>query len=576
MPVVPLFSDRPSQGNLLLGSRQMVSAILQHHMEPWAAERRLRALQGLSECLLGLTLDRATMVEWLMLLRRGLAEALVYILFDRYFCGFSKEELIACASTDESEVQYYMEEVLPYFSLVLHNLRDFLGFSLTCCHNSSLSPEIRKETMSHADRLLRELPRLWQNLWDIRTPFLDSQPANIMIDQPNAITAPRTLHHGLTVSIKLVIGFYHGFGTSLTPLPGPTLMPHVALIVWVHCYHKMDRQEALTNARFAVTHYRSTQGKSAMPNLYSKAVAGSTSYKQIAQAVLRDLKTKHDIRGAVFDALEIICSLRPTQAPFFSMAEPCRRRLLRGCIAASLSLVCMHETVDIAASEDALSNMFTFLRWSLMDPNGYPGGFPERQLHAIIAVICAFLVQGVDQQKIKLITEAMMTVKICCTLFNNRNRGAISDTGHDGQLDLARRRSRAAWQVVTDQLRSRGTHRHAQWKSLHTGLTLLGRALAVGEDGTEPVGAEDVHSAAPFLARCNWHECLCSVHAPLHKLQICRGCTYVAYCNDICQRDWADGGHGARCGKTTSNKRRKAIEMPITAEALYESSVLFS
>ncbi|GJE93194.1 zinc finger MYND domain-containing protein [Phanerochaete sordida] len=113
-----------------------------------------------------------------------------------------------------------------------------------------------------------------------------------------------------------------------------------------------------------------------------------------------------------------------------------------------------------------------------------------------------------------------------------------------------------------NQLRTRNAHRIAQWKPLHQTWTLLGRALEVDEHGTARIEPEEIRATFPLLARCNSSECLCSIHEPLHKLQTCRACSRVAYCNDRCQqKDWAEGGHKESCaGRTAPRTRRPDAE----------------
>ncbi|GJE93202.1 zinc finger MYND domain-containing protein [Phanerochaete sordida] len=186
---------------------------------------------------------------------------------------------------------------------------------------------------------------------------------------------------------------------------------------------------------------------------------------------------------------------------------------------------------------------------SLRDNSNYPGLFPEPRLHTVLALAGMFLPDALDAGNNRFVDEVRGVLQLCCDLLRRHTtKRIVAPTS--GMREFLRRVSRARWQAVADALRARGAHRSTQWRPLHQTWTILGRVLDVEAHGTAPVDAEEIRKAFPPLLRCNWHECMCSVHEPLHKLQVCRGCSYVAYCNDRCQRrDWTDGGHRENCAR---------------------------
>ncbi|GJE93193.1 zinc finger MYND domain-containing protein [Phanerochaete sordida] len=561
MPCVRIFSgDSRPEAFFALRPRQMPAAILQHHMEAWSADQRIMAWQSLRDCITGMSLGKtADDAAWEVLLDAGLAYAIKYVLSHSFFCGFSEEELVACNSNSPQDVEEYIADVLPYVALVICNLRDYLEFSLTYCSKEENNPRVRRKRLKSAEVVLRELPRMWQNLWQIRTPFLDSQPPGIGVDFPSMKASPRMIHHGLS-EVSAIMSAFHDKYPKILTAPTSTKMPHVVFTIWVYCYHKIDRTRVAENAYVALVVYQAAHYdvQYRHDEFVNEFIVGLTNPKQIARAALRDLRARGDSAHLIISTIFALLSLfRPlVQSEVYPMTLPYQRRLLHSCLSACQSVLCMGEDSTFSSCESFMDTAFSMLQMAFKSPGNYPGLFPERRIHAVIALASTFLLEAIDSWATKFVAEVRGVAQIFCDQLRRHAAAHDPASPSDPQIDLLRRASRAHWKHVMDGLRARRVHRgdgDTRWRPLHQTWVLLGRALEVDAYGTAPVEHEEVRATFPLLTRCTWRECLCSVHEPLHKLQACRGCSLAAYCNDHCQRkDWTDGGHSKDCAKRPS------------------------
>lgn len=140
------------------------------------------------------------------------------------------------------------------------------------------------------------------------------------------------------------------------------------------------------------------------------------------------------------------------------------------------------------------------------------------------------------------------------------------------QLAVLRQDSRKRWHTTWDSLRA-VTRRHTiSYRMVSHSWLALKATLEI--ERFEQLDRESVRDerAFPPFTMCNWKNCLCSVHEPVHKLKICKRCRRVAYCNTRCQekyvlfplnneqerlstpfsRDWTDGSHKSQCRRIRS------------------------
>lgn len=176
------------------------------------------------------------------------------------------------------------------------------------------------------------------------------------------------------------------------------------------------------------------------------------------------------------------------------------------------------------------------------------------------------------------ITESRNVAYFCIDMLG-KHRRAKTEGSTRYPLPLLRKYSRWSWRVARDDVRARGFDRVQSWKEMVRTWTLLGRALQVDTLGTAQPDPEEVRKSFVPLERCGWAGCMCSVHEPIHKLQPCKGCFRVAYCNKMCQaRDWRDGGHKSRCTKVRKRRSRKepAVDLAGPWQAESEDAWYFS
>ncbi|GJE93201.1 hypothetical protein PsYK624_093600 [Phanerochaete sordida] len=341
MPNLHMFTGFPRWAYITLAPRQTAAAILYHHMEIWATEERVMALQVFSTYIMEMTSGEISDAGWEAVLDTGLAYALKYVLFDGKFCGFSEEDLAACVSESQEDVGEYKTNVLPYIIFVMLSLRDYLGFSLRYSSNDENDPGLRNKTLQNADVLARELPRFWNLLWQIRTPLLDSLLYGIAVN-PHDTPPSRMLQISISVLSEVVGALYKTFPAVFPKPEHGTKMPHVILTIWVHCAHKMDRNMAMENMWTALSEYLpEALGEARFQMFFHEVDVGATNSREIARAAVRDLRARQDVNLVLRRVLVLANVVRPTPLPFYPMAAPHQRRLLHGCIAAGQSFLCM-------------------------------------------------------------------------------------------------------------------------------------------------------------------------------------------------------------------------------------------
>lgn len=113
-------------------------------------------------------------------------------------------------------------------------------------------------------------------------------------------------------------------------------------------------------------------------------------------------------------------------------------------------------------------------------------------------------------------------------------------------IELARRYPTAQVQV-NQKVAARRRFTHQAWLSSVSEIDRR-RLLRIWPDWQEtvrvwralgrliPISRDDPVPAFTPLQRCNWQECLCSVHRPAHHLKVCKRCWLVSYCSSRCQK----------------------------------------
>lgn len=104
------------------------------------------------------------------------------------------------------------------------------------------------------------------------------------------------------------------------------------------------------------------------------------------------------------------------------------------------------------------------------------------------------------------------------------------------QLATLREDSRRRWRITLTAMRRLSCHRKSNLRRMYQDWLSLRLVLDVdrfAQSDDESDGHHE-HAFAP-LTMCNWKDCMCSVHEPIHPLKICKRCQRVAYCNSRCQ-----------------------------------------
>ena len=133
------------------------------------------------------------------------------------------------------------------------------------------------------------------------------------------------------------------------------------------------------------------------------------------------------------------------------------------------------------------------------------------------------------------LTQNVATLTFQCIRIFKASGDSNSPDTHR-KINIVRRFSRKAWRSAQYKMRDIAKHR-PMWQSVFESWKQLGEVLEV-EKHRSADESED-HTKAIFSPweRCAWKQCLCSVHKPIHRMRVCKGCYRVAYCNANCQHE---------------------------------------
>ena len=148
---------------------------------------------------------------WGILIQTGFIQKVLHIGLDKHFCGYTKEEL----TTWPEKLPYYVAymqvsknlKIRPALCSQLHYTQTsyppqphivmICNIICSCCKlleacrssNYRRIPAPRAKIASTAELILQETAKIWSRIWEIKTPFLDSQPkvAGPMDAHPNQI-----------------------------------------------------------------------------------------------------------------------------------------------------------------------------------------------------------------------------------------------------------------------------------------------------------------------------------------------------------------------------------------------------
>ncbi|GJE85148.1 hypothetical protein PsYK624_012260 [Phanerochaete sordida] len=109
-------------------------------------------------------LDYASDV-WQTIWSTGFVLELAHVITRDHFCDFSREDLVAWTGRDP----VYVGDQRALVSLV-----ELFVLCLNKANEASFDDKIMEDVRHTMEQ---DFPKLWDNLWDVRTPFLDSKVA---------------------------------------------------------------------------------------------------------------------------------------------------------------------------------------------------------------------------------------------------------------------------------------------------------------------------------------------------------------------------------------------------------------
>lgn len=150
--------------------------------------------------------------------------------------------------------------------------------------------------------------------------------------------------------------------------------------------------------------------------------------------------------------------------------------------------------------------------------------------HSYLLYRC-FCSKSADIKPVLSRLSMIVEVVACCVDISKKLKPAVPRP----KLDALRYSSAKQWGEVENALRNKRLNSYPNWKPIVKAWDLFGKILKVDEYGSVAGVNADASPAFMLLERCGWQECLCSVHRPIHRLRVCKGCWRVAYCNAKCQ-----------------------------------------
>ncbi|GJE93216.1 zinc finger MYND domain-containing protein [Phanerochaete sordida] len=458
-------------------------------------------------------------------------ETILYIVLDNYLCGFSKDDLIRSvnSSVDANRVNAYLVGAIG----ALQRTLSCCALALTDDPTSASASQIRRISR-HA---YSQLYSLWQRLWEIKEPFLDSQP------KTEGSRYEEVWYATVLVAEEAML-FQYESGDAIV---AGSRLSHLAVALWIY-RPRGFKAEVSTVLLHIWNHVRQDPNSDIAPayaKFYNEILAESTiTAGDIARTFARDF-TKMDGAGTMQKLLDALNGLRPRHDIAYDMRTGLQREVLYRSLAACRDLLCAEHSTSFHELKVVFSVQLVFTINSLHDSATVLILIPERQIHSIIALINAHMVDAMDAMDCAYVSYCSRLASVCRTRLRQLFPDGDQSVDRDVELDAIRQRSLSDSQKNLERMRARGWDSDGHWSRTVLGWKVLGMVLnrlVVSHKSSEPVFAP--------LARCTWKECLCNVHAPNHKMRICKGCQRVAYCNVGCQeKDWVTGSHKIQCRK---------------------------
>ncbi|GJE93261.1 zinc finger MYND domain-containing protein [Phanerochaete sordida] len=454
---------------------------------------------------------------WAQLWETDFVAQVVDIVLDGYFCGYSKEDLTSSKAQDDA---------------VMRHIEWLLEVLLKCVHR--LTHEPSNPLPEHALRVIEwfeeDFTPLWERLWAIRTPFLDSVVACEASPDPR-----KTTFHGSLIQTMYFMDIMLEKAGKTTNHSTNSCMPHIMFLIWVLNEDKDNRDKALL-AVTTLIHPDENYSK-----FYSEVATGTTSREKINAAILRDFKDETLVDRPLYSVIVTNFFLKPERGLRTPIETSSQRRIVWASLAAMRRQWCTGHS-DIVYHGDIYVMLSAFLKITKIELDLLPY-ISEAQVHALLAHIGKCLVPFMEGEDSHSGPGHLTGLIAWCGRQLRRYRNADPV---EAKLLAMRRLTHELWRESVEDIDKRRLVRAwPAWR--HT--VILWRALGAAV----PLSADqDDQGAAAFapLERCGWRGCLCSVHAPAHRLRVCKGCWLAAYCGARCQASaWAQGGHRHVCAR---------------------------
>lgn len=474
---------------------------------------------------LGAAVRTADDKTWSAVWRTGFVSKLARLIGNKYWCGYSREDLTSWEPDDEG---------------ILHVITNFLDLMSDCCQRLPVQPPSDPVAARELDIVLDileiEYPAVFKNIWDMcdETLLLTSD-ASCSCKTRGDPEHEGSFHNNLSMFAILVYQELKARRQVRIELVS-SYIPHVLLINWIYCHKQEQRSLSLRvlQAMLCQETPRDLHGKIQYP-FESK----STSREKITISFMRDLKDPrimdHDLRALIESILRMYP--RIGVAKWRVLVE-----VLQGCLAAARRQLCLGQ--NPTESNKIVGLLYLFFDSMFTELPAYQGTMKEEvhlsleQSYGMLAVTAKHVLELIEGRADAPSDLVRAVIRHCVASLRNH------DPATEGAKTAAiRRHTQATWQASVSGDAGKGADRQhkAQWRYFMVLWRSVGDVLWLPRRDEE---------TSPFrvLKRCHWVECLCSVHKPAHGLKVCTGCWLAAYCGSQCQEsDWKKGGHRNAC-----------------------------
>lgn len=450
-------------------------------------------------------------------------QVMVEIMLDKYLCGYKANEL---TSLDRNTNKFH--RVTSYLTSSVYLAHSVIDASVRAIKEKVVKASTRPTVQANIDFVMKKMPRVWQAIWNIKTPFIDQM----------ALRVPDLHNHLVYLGVRHIDAGEFRPGTLVRE---PGQLGNVMFAVWVYA----DSVDVRSKARIAAwTVYDTTTSENqadamvAVRRGAATSASGGIPSDHIAAAFLRDLKSKDCADSVLSETLNAM-NHYVSPGPYMLIKErpEYSHALLVHLLANCRRDICKADQSQLPKLRSNISALTLYLVCVVPYHNKNIARLPKSFAYGTIPILCDYIVHMVQtdlRSYDPMCVPLSGILKECCDLLRFRARLSNASTTARKKREMLRRISRTSQRAAAQAIGTQPIH-HSEWQIVLKYLDTLGKYLK-----EDDVGAEDLN-VSPWspLKRCRRPDCLCSVHKPKHALRICHGCWSVAYCNEVCQaKDW--------------------------------------